>query len=317
MNYKILIVGSGQLGSRYLQGLIPVLYSLEIFVFDISPNSLRMAADRWKEAGGDLSSHRVNYISSLQEVPRHLDLCIISTTANTRLSAVLEVLQFSSVDHWILEKVLAQSIETLEQFSLTLSNAKSVWVNTPMHLWSLYQNLKQTIGIGKKLDFVYEDIRGLACNAIHYIDLVFRWNQSAIEFIDTRDLDKKWHQAERNGFWDIYGVLKVTYCDGSSLKISSKEKDRSFQVKVVEGKSVWNIDERKGIAENELGRKVEGQCEYQSALTSMIVTSIIDGNGCSLPNLYQSIEEHKMYLNAMLMHWNENMPEKTKILPIT
>lgn len=43
MEYKIAIIGAGQLGSRYLQGLSKVTLEIEIFVVDVSLNSLNLA----------------------------------------------------------------------------------------------------------------------------------------------------------------------------------------------------------------------------------------------------------------------------------
>ena len=317
MNSKILIVGSGQLGSRYLQGLVSVSNSLDIFVYDISISSLKIAKERWKQADGDKSHHTISFVDSLENISNQLDLCIVATMANQRLLAVKEVLKYSSVNYWILEKVLVQSLEEIEELSNILESSESVWVNTPMHIWSLYKNLKEKIGTGKMLNFYFEDIRGLACNTIHYIDLVFRWNQNSIQSIDTSGLDTKWYNAERNGFWDIYGNLKVNFSDGSTLLVSSKEKDRDFRVKVLDGSTIWIIDERKGYAENNLGERIEGHCEYQSILTSSLVEFILNGKGCNLPNLKQSSEQHRLYLISLLQHWNKTMPQKTTLLPIT
>ena len=49
MHKKVLLVGAGQLGSRYLQGLAKVSIPLEIHVLDISESSLRIAEARWNE----------------------------------------------------------------------------------------------------------------------------------------------------------------------------------------------------------------------------------------------------------------------------
>ena len=45
----ILIAGAGQLGSRYLQGLANCQNNLNIFVLDISEQSLQIAKQRWEQ----------------------------------------------------------------------------------------------------------------------------------------------------------------------------------------------------------------------------------------------------------------------------
>jgi len=44
---SIVIVGAGQLGSRYLQGLVRCSHRLRIQVVDPAPEALTTAADRW------------------------------------------------------------------------------------------------------------------------------------------------------------------------------------------------------------------------------------------------------------------------------
>ena len=46
----ILIAGAGQLGSRYLQGLANCQNTLDIYVQDISKQSLQIAKQRWEDA---------------------------------------------------------------------------------------------------------------------------------------------------------------------------------------------------------------------------------------------------------------------------
>ena len=50
MSATILIAGAGQLGSRYLQGLANCQNTLDIYVQDISKQSLQIAKQRWEEA---------------------------------------------------------------------------------------------------------------------------------------------------------------------------------------------------------------------------------------------------------------------------
>ena len=88
MRYRILIVGSGQLGSRYLQGLSKVSMPLEIIVSDVSPESLARAELRWLETDGLKTSHRVKYVMGLSEVPFEVDVAIISTSADVRASVI-------------------------------------------------------------------------------------------------------------------------------------------------------------------------------------------------------------------------------------
>ena len=72
----ILVIGTGQLGSRYIQGLAPCSSFLEIWWFDPSLNSLRIAKERWKSVGGSSSIHRMNWTQDYSELPKIIDLAI-------------------------------------------------------------------------------------------------------------------------------------------------------------------------------------------------------------------------------------------------
>ena len=79
--YNILLVGSGQLGSRYLQGLSRINNDLEIFVVDPNLNALSIAKDRFEEMTKNTFSHSVNYYQDFNELGNEFDLGIIATNA--------------------------------------------------------------------------------------------------------------------------------------------------------------------------------------------------------------------------------------------
>ena len=119
MEYKILIVGAGQLGSRYLQGLALSNLSLNIFVYDINEISLDTAKNRWEEVNNS-NSKKVNFITTYDTVPLEIDLAIISTTANVREAIITTLSDKFHIRNWVLEKVLTQSIESLNKINTLL-----------------------------------------------------------------------------------------------------------------------------------------------------------------------------------------------------
>ena len=137
--YNILIAGAGQLGSRYLQGLSKVTNALQIYVFDISSESLLVAKERWEECNNSI--HEVEYISDYNKLPNAINLTIVSSTANVRVEIIKNILQFSKVKYWILEKILAQNVDDLNVISNLIYDHNHAWVNTPMHTWPLYKEL--------------------------------------------------------------------------------------------------------------------------------------------------------------------------------
>lgn len=65
---NILIIGTGQLGSRYLQGLAVCSALLEIWGFDPSLDSPKTSKERWENVGGSSSIHGIHWTQDCSEL---------------------------------------------------------------------------------------------------------------------------------------------------------------------------------------------------------------------------------------------------------
>jgi hypothetical protein len=290
---------------------------LDIWVSDISNDSLNRAERRWQEVNGYKTEHSVHFSSALTELPDVLDVVIVSTSADVRANIVSSIAQACKVRYWLLEKVLAQNYSEILGMIFSTASSNGAWVNTPMHMWSLYSNIRKQYNESRLIHASFEEFRGLACSSIHYIDLVSRWNNSTPVSIDTSYLDDKWHPAERKNFWEIYGTLLIDFSDGLKLKLSSKEKDRNYKVKLNIQKDELNVFEKDGFAQSRDGKVIHGECELQSQLTAPLLESILTKGSCNLPTLKESAEQHRLYLNSLIDHWNNHMTDHCSRIPIT
>ena len=153
MKYNVLIVGAGQLGSRYLQGLVGVGNKLDIYITDPNETALNIAVERWKDVGGDLSNHSLNKSINFHEIPKSIDLVICATTANVRAGVVKEVLEHSRVKYWILEKVLAQSVSDVNSIVSHIERDGGIaWVNTPRRVMNWYKDIKSALSESTAFD---------------------------------------------------------------------------------------------------------------------------------------------------------------------
>ncbi len=164
MGYKILIAGAGQLGSRYLQSLSKFDGLLNIYVLDISDDSLKTERLRWEACKSNF--HNVHFVKEYAKFPQSIYLAIVSSSANVRLEIVKTITLHTRVRYWILEKILATNITDLN--SLTKASLKS-WVNTPMHAWPLYKFFNTKYNSPKNISAKFLNFNGLACNCIQYI----------------------------------------------------------------------------------------------------------------------------------------------------
>lgn len=314
---KILIAGVGQLGSRYLQGLSSYPEPLDIWLQDPSPYSIQTATDRWKESSSKNCQHRLNIAVSGKALPKEFDIAIVSTNANIRPAVVSEIDRKYQVQRWILEKVLAQSEEGVDIIVNTIGD-RPAWVNTPMHLWSLYANLSDALPKGKPIRAEIKNFEGLACSSIHFIDYIARCNASKVMEIDSAGLDRSWVEAKRPGFMEVNGVLDVKFSDGSNLKLFGNRDAPYYYLANLfcDGES-WEVDGRSGTATADTGRKVTGRSEFQSELTAGILKSIFSEGVCSLPELSESADQHRVLLKALIKHWNAWRGTSDKHVPIT
>jgi hypothetical protein len=315
MAYNILIAGAGQLGSRYLQGLSKFNDLLNIYVFDISDDSIKTAQSRWEECNNNF--HQVHYIKNYINLPQLIDLAIVSSTANVRVEIIKNITLNNQVNYWILEKILATSISDLNEIkSLTKDSLKS-WVNTPMHAWPLYKYLTTKYTSPKNVSAYFLSFNGLACNCIHYIDFISRWVKSDIENIDLIGLKKDWVASKRQGLYEIEGKMSVKFKDGTILNMSSKVGDKDYTVEIhVEGE-IWQINENDGHAKSSSGIEIFEKTLLQSELTAIFLAQIINTGNCDLPNIEESINQHIPLIHNLTKHWNGFMNVEVDRLPIT
>ena len=189
---NILISGAGQLGSRYLQGLSQCRNPLRIHVQDIASKSLKQAEQRWQEVGGVSTHHKVSFHSEINQCPQQLDLAIIATTANSRPEVVQEIAQHSKVRHWILEKILAQNTQGLEEIQLHVGSDSLAWVNTPRRIVPWHQVIKEQLHLQAPLHLTDNGGPwGLACNAVHLLDLMAWWSGESLVAVCTDQLNDR------------------------------------------------------------------------------------------------------------------------------
>ena len=317
MRRKILLAGAGQLGSRYLQGMVTYGHALDVWVYDPSIASLARAEQRWREVTPSTSEHTVQYLSEISGLPESLDLVIVATTADVRAGVVAQVAQHARVSNWVLEKVLAQNLDELAQIERAIGSVARAWVNTPMHMWSLYLELRKQYPGEIPIKCNFAGFRGLACNAIHYVDFVSRWNNAQVIGADTSGLHSSWYPAKREGFFEIDGELRFSFADGSTLRLASDREHLGYQAQIVIGDDDWQVFEAGGFAQTPSGKRIDGATEFQSQLTARMMESIFEQRACELPTLAQSLSQHKHVLSALLAHWNAHMPDQRTTLPIT
>ena len=310
LNRMIALIGAGQLGSRYLQGMAGVeRYALRIWVCDPRGEARERAWDRWCEVGGEQSAHEVLLVEGVEELPEEIDLVIVATTADLRPAAVEALSGHSQVRFWILEKVLAQSVEGLARLRLGVAGAEGCWVNTTRRLMRWHRELKQRVAAAPSLSVERSGPQwGLLCNAIHFMDLVAWITGEEVVAVRRGDGGLRWVDAKRPGFLEAEGELEVRFSGGTVLSLAVDPEEAEGSLTIVGEEGVYWLDEMQGRGWSPLKEPFDGELEMQSQLTAPLVEQILTSGTCGLPTFEESAALHQPLLAGLLHEWNLDHP---------
>jgi predicted dehydrogenase len=321
--YNIAIIGAGSIGSRHLQGVKQARISMNIYVVDISLDSIDIAKKRYSEIGDNEYFKQVTYLSSLSELPTELDIAIIATSSSCRCCIILELIQTRKIHNMLIEKFLFPSIEEYTIVEKEFNERKiKVWVNCPLRLLTAYKELKKELSPGEKIIFnVSGSDWGIGCNAIHYIDLfAFFTGETDIIFDEMSGLYSKIYESKRNGYVEFAGVITGKTNNGSIITLTSslsssipvlitiQSKNKTIVIK--EDQDRMLIISEFSIEEKKIGMK------FQSQLTGNIIEQIFN-NSCELTCFHESKKLHCLFLEPLLSFYNSKLKLNSKKCPIT
>ena len=316
--YPVLISGAGQLGSRYLQGLAKCRLPLRIYVQDKYEASLDCARQRWSEVFVPGSTHEVSFHLAVELLPPQIDIAIVATTADVRPKVVSDITRQSTVRYWVLEKLLAQDGSGLDAILSDTKNGSAAWVNTPRRMMSWHQEIKSQLGLGYPLLFnVKGGSWGLACNAVHFLDLIAWWTNESLETVFTDRLSPHWFESKRSGFSEVLGTLVANFSGGSQAILNAGEETESISLEVSDAQRSWLIKESEGLAKRSDGLEITGRMAYQSEMSASLVESILERGCCGLPTLEESVDLHRIFIGGMLTHWRQAGNPSATYIPAT
>lgn len=294
MNLQILLVGLGNIGSRYLQGICSMQSSLSIDIVEPSAEAFKRGLKT-----ANLERFGNIYVSrkEISELADFYDVAIIATPSEPRAKVLAQLSLVTSSKGWVLEKVLAQSLDELSQI-LEALDGEMAWVNTPRRITPLYRQLKNCIFTEGPMTFSVEwDGFSLGCNSIHFIDVVSWLSESQVSDIQI-ETEKGWYPAKRLGYSEFNGRILANFIDGSILEISNIcGGDRNIQVKT--NASDLSILEMEGVYDGSK-KLINSRLEYQSELTPSIISAIVNRKTTNfLPTLEESVEQHMRFFDAL------------------
>jgi hypothetical protein len=325
--HQVAILGAGNIGTRHLQGLATATEPLNIHVVDPDPESHDLARERWGVV--DRPAHSVTYHRSTADIETNrLPLAIIATTAATRRSAFEDLVETVPVDAVLFEKVLFQNPADYDHVAEILKNRNiAAWVNTPRRLWGTYQTIYEQVD-SDRLDLEVSGTGwGMACNAVHFIDLLGWFSGSGSTPIqwDTTYLEDRLIDSNRPGFKEFLGKLVGGQPGGNTISLRCYfGRSTNLNVRITTPNQRWTIAETAGVVTREFTHEEEWtttldplDMSLQSDLTGSVAENILENGTCGLPTYTESTAAHLPFVRSLISHANKILDEEVESCPIT
>jgi hypothetical protein len=323
MDKKFAVIGAGQLGSRHLQALGKVGGRNEIFIVDPSADSRRVALERFHGFNPDFAG-QVAALESPQQLPAELDVAIVATTSNVRLTALKALLQAARFGNLVLEKVLFQDLAHYQEAAVLLQGQmQRTWVNCPQRLWPFFRELRERFGGQSDLEVVAHGSNwGLGCNAIHNADIAAYLWSGALRH--QAHLDPVLHDSKRPGFKEFTGELVSRATGGGQVRqVSWANGSAPFRFSALHPTAhlIWDVATGSVMEANTGSNwdwtRREIRAPYQSELTTRIVEDILAGRDCGLPDYKSAANLHMGVLQALLDGARSNGIDLGNTCPVT
>lgn len=323
---KIALIGAGQLGSRHLQALAKIDIPVMLQVVDLSKDSLKVAQKRYLEIPENHNINSIDFLTEIDGLNANHDLCIVATNADVRFRVFQELISKKKVHYILFEKIMFQSEQQFEDAKILINqNGISCWINCARRMFPIYNQIKEIMAEDSKINMqISGGDWGLACNGIHFIDLLAFLSHDTSYKLDVTDLDPRVWQSKRKGFIEVTGKLTGIFSNGSRIELESiagsEEPTRisinNSQVKAVldEGRGVAKISRREKNWNEEIS---EFKVPFQSELTHLAAKEILEGGTCKLTGFIESSLLHQPLLEAIKNHIEIVEHRKYHRCPIT
>jgi predicted dehydrogenase len=322
---KLIIIGWGELGSRFLQAAAQIQLVGAIDIVEPSEQAREIAMQRLKQVLEPESLLKVQWLIDISEVKSNYDLCVIATQANGR-EYIFEQLAQLGIKNVLTEKIVCQSERAyLKMLHIAETNKINVWVNCKTRSYPIWQYVKGKLNQGERV--LYHSIggnHGLCTNGIHSLDL-FVFLSDSEKLVDAgSQIDAQVYVTKRNKY-DISGSLNCKGVNNSICVIDYSESSQSSILEIVTtDKYRWVIDHATRQAyEGSINNKwvmepilFEGDLSV-SAMSKGFISDILAYNNCSLPNIRQTYTAHQYLFQVSLPIFNNFLKKDDDICPCT
>jgi predicted dehydrogenase len=328
----VALIGTGRVGARHLQALRNLARPAAIVAVDPDPAARAAATSLVRHNGDWRHDVIIDIRAEPASLPPRLDAVIVATTADVRRATIERLMIGRQIGPVVLEKVLCQSVRDCRELARVLRAARiPAWVNCNRRLGTCYAQVRRILVNERGVNVAVRGARwGLACNAVHFLDLIAYLTGRRGVRITQVNLDAGSIAARRAGFIELSGTIAGSVGDDVSFALTSdRTGDAAVVIRAESPRARMTIVEceRDGgcilegsIASADDGwrsREIRGRLPLQSETTNVVVEQLLDTGTCPLPSMRDAVAVHVPLLGAVARHLYGPAAKDESVCPIT
>ena len=320
--YKILLIGCGELGSRFLQSLLQLKIISQIDIVEPNETARLTALERIMNIDNQI---HLNWHKDINNCLKPGDLALITTHADVRFDLYKKVIEIG-YNKIILEKIVTQNISKYdEMLNLSTKNNVNVWVNCKTRAYPIWEYIKSKISINDKIQFnSIGGNHGLCTNGLHTMDLFVYLTSSTELTCFSEYIDKDIVKTKR-GKYDLSGDIMFHNSKGSKLSLQYNKDHFGFPLDIITTNDYrWVVDNvtKQAYESNLKTNNVLQSIPFEgnlmvSEMTKDFVNDIFNEGNCKLPSLKDCYISHKILFETYLPIFNYSLNKNDDICPIT
>lgn len=298
---NILLIGFGNIGQRYYEGIINSKQKYKLFIFDKDKKKYLKKSKK----------KPIYFLKSLNEINkiRNFFLVIVATTAENR-DLLLKKISIK-IRNWIIEKPLCTSINQLGFIEKKFKHSNNAYINMPRENWKVYKYIKKILKNEQVVMTVTGNNWNLASNCFHFFRL-FEWiNNSKIKDIDV-DKINSWFRSKRKKYYEAEGEINANLIDGSNCILNScktTDNKKTYLVKMVSPKKKIIFNEMNG------NLKINKKKNYRKIplISQEIISNLKQltlKNKLNLPIVRNEISNQKLIVKKLTENWTKKFKKK-------
>jgi predicted dehydrogenase len=322
---KVIIIGCGELGSRFLQAAAQVQLISVIDIVEPFEKASETAKQRLEQVLVLGSLLQVKWLKDISEAKNVYDLCIIATQADGREHVFEQVAQLG-IKNVLMEKIVCQS-ERAYQKMFDIADAFNIrtWVNCKTRVYPIWEYIKSKINPGERV--LYHSIggnHGLCTNGLHSLDLFVFLSDSEKLVEAGSQIDEQVHLTKRKKY-DLSGSFSCRGVNNSTCVIDYSQSNQSSVLEIVTTDYFrWIIDHatRQAFEGSKNNKWVMEPIPFEgdlsvSNMAKGFIGDILAGNHCTLPDIRQTYPAHQYLFKVSLPIFNNFLKKEDDICPCT